>query len=410
MPIRQVIFDKDVHRVPVKVYTNDLDDQARSQLEQLGKLPFIHHHVAAMPDCHGGMGSTIGSVIPTKGAIIPAAVGVDLGCGMMAVRLSIKASDLPDNLQALRSEIEANVPHGRTDNGGPNDKGAWNSTPERVMKYWAQYGIESVLPDVISRHPKMMKGQVNTHRHLGTLGTGNHFIEVCLDENQDVWVMLHSGSRGIGNRIGSYFIGLAKEEMERFFINLPDKDLSYFVEGTEFFNDYTRTVLWAQDFALANRKAMMEACLLAIDKILGRHVDTTEEAINCHHNYVEREQHFKANVWLTRKGAIRARSGDLGIIPGSMGAKSYIVEGLGNPESFNSCSHGAGRAMSRMEARRRFTEADLARETNGIECRKDVDVIDEIPSAYKDIDVVMENQSDLVRVVHTLKQVLNVKG
>lgn len=410
MPIRKVIYDKEFSRVRVKVYTDDIDEMAENQLVTMGQLPFIHHHIAAMPDCHGGMGSTIGSVIPTKGAIIPAAVGVDLGCGMMAVQLDINASDLPDNLHAMRCEIEANVPHGRTDNGGANDRGAWGETPAKVLEYWSHYGVESVLADVIDRHPGMMKGHVNTHRHLGTLGTGNHFIEVCLDESQNVWVMLHSGSRGIGNRIGSYFIRLAKKEMERWFIQLPDKDLSYFVEGTEHFNDYIRAVLWAQDFALMNRELMMEECLNSIDKILGRHVDVVQEAINCHHNYVEMEHHYKSNVWLTRKGAIRARKGDLGIIPGSMGAKSYIVEGLGNPESFHSCSHGAGRAMSRREARRRFSESDLAEQTAGIECRKDIDVVDEIPSAYKDIDVVMANQSDLVTVKHTLKQVLNVKG
>lgn len=406
MPIRQVIQG----RKPIKVYTNDLDEMARAQLKNLTELPFIHSHVAAMPDCHGGMGSTIGSVIPTKGAIIPAAVGVDLGCGMMAVKLDITASDLPDNLHALRSEIEASVPHGRTDNGGPNDRGAWRDTPGSILDHWATHGVEAVLSDVIERHPGIMKGHVNTHRHLGTLGTGNHFIEICLDESDCVWVMLHSGSRGIGNRIGSYFIRLAKKEMEKYFIQLPDKDLSYFVEGTKYFDDYTRTVQWAQDFALTNRKLMMEACLKAVDKILGRSIDTADVAINCHHNYVERETHFNANVWLTRKGAIRARKGDLGIIPGSMGTKSYIVEGLGNPDSFHSCSHGAGRAMSRREARRRFNVSDLAEQTLGIECRKDVDVLDEIPSAYKDIDVVMENQTDLVTIKHTLKQVLNVKG
>jgi len=406
MPVRQVIVGKK----PVKVYTNDLDEMARAQLETLTELPFVHHHIAVMPDCHGGIGSTIGSVIPTRGAIIPAAVGVDLGCGMMAVQLDLKAKDLPDNLHSLRAEIEQVVPHGRTNNGGLNDKGAWGNTPKHILDYWSTYGIEAVLPDVIYCHPKMMSGHVNTHRHLGTLGTGNHFIEICLDENQNVWVMLHSGSRGVGNRIGSYFIKLAKREMERFFINLPHKDLAYLVEGTEFFDDYTKTVQWAQDFALTNRKLMMAACLRSINKILKRQIDTVQEAINCHHNYVEKEHHFKANVWLTRKGAIRARKGDLGIIPGSMGVKSYIVEGLGNPESFNSCSHGAGRAMSRTEARKRFNVDDLAEQTKGVECRKDLDVIDEIPSAYKDLDVVMANQNDLVRIKHTLKQILNVKG
>lgn len=410
MTIKKVIYEKGYSKVPVKIYTNDIDEMAQAQLRTLSSIPFVHHHVAAMPDCHGGMGSTIGSVIPTKGAIIPASVGVDLGCGMIAVKLDLTASDLPENLHALRSEIESRVPHGRTDNGGKNDKGAWADTPGAVLNHWKQTGIEVRIPEVIEKHPGLMKGHVNTHRQLGTLGTGNHFIEICLDENQDVWIMLHSGSRGIGNRIGSYFIRLAKKEMERWFISLPEKDLSYFVEGTEHFDDYVKAVGWAQDFASANREIMLTATIGSMARVMKREIRTTEKAINCHHNYVQKERHYGANVWLTRKGAIRARQGDLGIIPGSMGAKSYIVRGLGNRESFHSCSHGAGRAMSRKEANRRFTAEDLAKQTEGVECRKDIDVVDEIPSAYKDIDVVMENQTDLVEVVHTLKQVLNVKG
>jgi tRNA-splicing ligase RtcB len=397
-------------RVPVKVYTDDLDDMAREQLISMTSLPFVHHHIAAMPDAHGGMGATIGSVIPTKGAIIPAAVGVDLGCGMMAVKLDITASDLPDSLSHMRSSIEASVPHGRTDHGGKNDIGAWTQTPDAVLDNWSKTDIEKILPDILDRHPKLMKGHVNTHRHLGTLGTGNHFIEVCLDESQNVWVMLHSGSRGIGNRVGSYFIQLAKKEMERWYINLPNKDLAYLVEGSEHFDDYVRAVQWAQDFAMANREIMMQNTLSAISSSLGQHFNVVDSAINCHHNYVAKENHYKANVWVTRKGAIRARKGDLGIIPGSMGAKSFIVRGLGNPEGLHSCSHGAGRAMSRNQAKRMFDTDDLAKQTQGIECRKDADVIDEIPSAYKDIDTVMDNQKDLVDVVHTLRQVVNVKG
>lgn len=408
MPIMKVLSSG---RVPVKIYTDDIEDAALAQLERLSHLGFIHSHVAAMPDAHHGMGSTIGSVIPTKGAIIPAAVGVDLGCGMMACRLDIKASDLPDNLRGIRSAIEAVIPVGRTDNGGQNDRGAWGCIePVRIAKWWAENGISAKIPDVLDRHSGVMKGNVNTVRHLGTLGTGNHFIEVCLDENQDVWVMLHSGSRGIGNRIGSYFIELAKKDMEKWLINLPDMDLSYLPEGTEHFNDYIAAVGWAQDFATANRQFMMDAALEAIALELGRDLTTTADAINCHHNYVERENHFGSNVWVTRKGAIRARVGDMGIIPGSMGAKSFIVRGLGNPDSFCSCSHGAGRKMGRREAKRRFTAEDLAMQTAGVECRKDGDVIDEIPGAYKDIDVVMANQSDLVEIIHTLKQVVCVKG
>lgn len=396
--------------MPVKIWTDDIEESALNQLRNISRLPFIHKHVAAMPDVYWGMGATIGSVIPSTGAIVPAAVGVDLGCGMMACRLNITANDLPDNLYALRSEIEASIPHGRTDNGGKNDRGAWGETPDDIRMWWKDYGIDR-LQEVLTKHPGLMDRNVNGERHLGTLGTGNHFIEVCLDENNAVWLMLHSGSRGIGNRIGSYFIELAKEDMRKWFINLPDKDLAYFPDYTEHFKDYVAAVGWAQDFASANRKFMMLRTLNAVRKVLGRHdIVETEIAINCHHNYVTKEHHFGANVWITRKGAIRARKGDLGIIPGSMGTGSFIVKGKGNPDSFCSCSHGAGRKMGRGEAKRRFTVEDLAKQTAGVECRKDADVVDEIPEAYKSINDVMANQSDLVDVVHTLKQVVNVKG
>lgn len=405
MPIKTVVNE----RVPVKIWTEDIEESALAQLKNLAQMPFIHKHVAAMPDVHHGMGATIGSVIATRGAIIPAAVGVDLGCGMMAVRTNLTANDLPDNLHGVRSAIESAVPHGRTDNGGRNDKGAWGTeVPALVGKWWVGNEMGAKLGDVSERHRDILKA--NTFNHLGTLGTGNHFIEVCLDESNDVWVMLHSGSRGIGNRIGSYFIELAKKEMERWFIHLPDVDLAYLPEGSEYFNDYIKAVGWAQDFAQANRLIMMELTLDAIAAVLQRPLFGSEIAINCHHNYVERENHFGANVLVTRKGAIRAREGDLGIIPGSMGTGSFIVRGKGNPESFNSCSHGAGRRMGRREAKRRFTVDDLAQQTAGIECRKDADVIDEIPAAYKPINEVMENQSDLVEIVHRLRQVVNVKG
>lgn len=404
MPIKTVVNE----RVPVKIWTDDIEESALAQLKNLAQMPFIHKHVAAMPDVHHGMGATIGSVIATRGAIIPAAVGVDLGCGMMAARLNLTASDLPDNLHGIRSAIEAAVPHGRSDNGGRNDKGAWQEVPMNAGLWWDEY--KHGLTAVAERHPGILKGHVNTVAHLGTLGTGNHFIEVCIDEEQNVWVMLHSGSRGIGNRIGSYFIELAKKEMERWFIHLPDSDLAYFPEGSDYFDDYVAAVGWAQDFARANREIMMVLTLQAIESQLRRPVLAVETAINCHHNYVERENHFGANVLVTRKGAIRARKTDLGIIPGSMGTGSFIVRGKGNEESFCSCSHGAGRRMGRREAKRRFTVEDLAQQTAGIECRKDADVIDEIPSAYKPINEVMANQSDLVEIVHTLRQVVNVKG
>ncbi|MAW60951.1 MAG: RNA-splicing ligase RtcB [Planctomycetes bacterium] len=407
MPVRQTI---EGGLVPVKVYTTDIEDQAMEQLRKLSLMPFIHSHVAAMPDAHLGRGSTIGSVIPTSGAIIPAAVGVDLGCGMAAVRLDMSSHDLPENLRSIRRAIEKAVPHGRTAHGGRNDRGSWGQTPKEVLKHWRKIDIETQLGHVLARHKKLIGPKTNTHRHLGTLGTGNHFIELCLDEEDRVWVMLHSGSRGVGNRIGSYFIACAKHEMDRRGIRVPDEDLSYLPEDSELYDDYVDALNWAQDYAAWNRRVMLEATLSAIQKVLKRKAFVTEKAIQCHHNYVAKETHFGQEVLVTRKGAIRAGAGELGIIPGSMGAQSYIVRGKGNPDSFCSCSHGAGRAMSRNAARRRFTTADLETQTEGIECRKDDGVLDEIPGAYKDIDTVMANQADLVEVVHTLRQIVNVKG
>lgn len=393
--------------LPIKAWVKGvpLEDAARQQLVNVASLPFIHKHIAAMPDVHWGMGTTIGSVIPTKGAIIPAAVGVDIGCGMMAVQTTLRADQLPDSLTATRSDIEAAVPHGRTDNGGKNDRGAWGEIPSGPGNRWS--GLSDRYAAITDKHPKALAP--NNARHMGTLGTGNHFIEVCLDEGDQVWVMLHSGSRGCGNRIGTYFIQAAKKEMERWFINLPDKNLAYLVEGSELFDDYIEAVEWAQDYAYENRKEMMSATLAGLRNTLPDFA-VTDMAVNCHHNYVTKENHFGANVWLTRKGAVRAREGDLGIIPGSMGVRSYIVRGKGNPVSFCSCSHGAGRAMSRGQAKKEFSLEDHAKATEGVECRKDADVIDETPGAYKDIDAVMAAQADLVEVVHTLKQVICVKG
>jgi tRNA-splicing ligase RtcB len=360
--------------------------------------------VAAMPDVHWGIGATIGSVIPTKAAIIPAAVGVDIGCGMMAVETSLNARDLPDNLKNIREAIEKAVPHGRTNHGGPGDRSAWNDIPLRNQDSWDS--LKPRYDAVIAKHPKLDRG--NHANHLRTLGTGNHFVEVCVDEADRVWFMLHSGSRGVGNRMGSYFIELARKDMRRFFINLPDEDLAYFPEHTEHFDDYFEAVEWAQDYARANRDLMMEQIVKAV-RNSGEvpPFNANVMAINCHHNYVARESHFGENVLVTRKGAVRAREGDLGIIPGSMGARSYIVRGKGNPESFNSCSHGAGRAMSRNEAKMKFMVADHIRMTEGIECRKDAEVIDETPGAYKPIEAVMEAQSDLVEILHTLHQTLH---
>jgi tRNA-splicing ligase RtcB len=360
-----------------------------------------------MPDVHWGIGATVGSVIPTKGAIIPAAVGVDIGCGMMAVQTDLNARDLPDNLKGIRTAIEKAVPHGRTNHGGHGDVGAWREIPGRNMEVWGT--LKPRYDAILAKHTKLDRG--NHSNHLGTLGTGNHFIEVCLDEAETVWFMLHSGSRGVGNRMGSYFIELARKDMEKFFISLPDKDLAYFSEGTEHFDDYVEAVEWAQDFARRNRDLMMEQIVGAMRGSGEVRPFTAEvKAINCHHNYVARERHYGQNILVTRKGAVRAQEGDMGIIPGSMGARSYIVRGKGNMESFMSCSHGAGRAMSRTEAKRRFTLEDHKRMTAGVECRKDADVIDETPAAYKPIEAVMAAQSDLVEIVHTLRQVVCVKG
>jgi len=397
-------------KVGIKAWVHgvQLEDQARAQLVNLTTLPFVYKHVAAMPDVHWGMGATIGSVIATKGAIVPAAVGVDIGCGMMAVQTSLTSHDLPENLHAIRTAIEAAVPHGRTGKGGPDDQGAWQEIPASVLDSWML--LDAAYQDIIEKHPKLNRG--NLFNHLGTLGTGNHFIEVCLDEADHVWIMLHSGSRGVGNRIGMYFIEKAKEDMRRWFINLPDADLAYVPQGSELFDDYWFALDWAQRFAKRNREIMMMNTLAALASSLGsgNNMTVISEAINCHHNYVSWENHFGQNVMVTRKGAVRAREGDMGIIPGSMGAKSFIVRGKGNPESFNSCSHGAGRAMSRGEAKRTFTLEDHAKATEGVECRKDADVIDETPAAYKSIDAVMAAQSDLVEIAHTLHQVVCVKG
>jgi len=405
MPVKKYIEGKHTH---VKVYTNDLEITAYEQLKTLANMPLIHHHIAAMPDVHCDLGATIGSVIPTKGAIIPAAVGVDIGCGMRAYRLNIHKHNLPNNLTKLRYSIQDSVPHGRSDNGGLHDKGAWDAIPDTVMQWWNENGLWTKMPDIMTRHPGILKGNVNTYRHLGTLGTGNHFIEICIDEVDRVWIVIHSGSRGIGNRLGQYFIQLAKKEMLRYFIDLPDKNLAYLVANTQYFNDYLLAVQWAQDYALQNRKIMMGNTLSTIKKTIQDCCVT--QKIECHHNFIALENHFGSNVWVTRKGAVRARKGDMVVIPGSMGAKSYIARGLGNKDSLQSCAHGAGRTMSRTAARKAFTVKDLEEQTMGIECRKDIDVLDEIPSSYKDIDTVMENQNDLVEIVHTLRQVINIKG
>jgi tRNA-splicing ligase RtcB (3'-phosphate/5'-hydroxy nucleic acid ligase) len=402
----------DVMDVPggrhVKMWTKGVpvDDKARVQLSKAATMPFLFKHVAAMPDVHVGIGATVGSVIPTKGAVIPAAVGVDIGCGMMAARTSLHANDLPDNLDGVRDAIEKAVPHGRTSGRGGRDKGAWGDPPIEVVDAWGN--LSARFKRIVEKHPKLER--VNHVVHLGTLGTGNHFIELCLDTEGRVWVMLHSGSRGVGNAIGTYFIALAKEDMRKWFINLPDEDLAYFPEGTDHFAEYVEAVEWAQDFAATNRRMMMANVIRALRGVIAKPFDAELEAINCHHNYVTRENHFGENVLVTRKGAVRAAKGVMGIIPGSMGAKSFIVRGLGNAESFHSCSHGAGRVMSRTEAKKAVTLAEHIADTEGVSCRKDESVIDETPKAYKPIEAVMAAQADLVEIVHTLKQVVCVKG
>lgn len=401
--------------VPIKAWIEGVpvEDEAKKQLQNVAKLPIVWPHLAVMPDVHWGIGATVGSVVPTEKAIIPAAVGVDLGCGMAAMLTVLTAKDLPDSLAAMRTAIERTIPHGRTNNGGAGDRGAWHNLPPAIAKTWSL--LDTEYKEICERHPKATAH--NTVNHLGTLGSGNHFVEVCLDTEDRVWVMLHSGSRGVGNRIGTYFIELARNDMLAAHGSLPgDQDLAYLDEGTEHFADYVQAVSWAQHYARHNRAIMMEHALEAVRDVVRPGAplwsirDQQTSVVQCHHNYVQRESHFGRDLWVTRKGAVSAREGELGIIPGSMGAKSFIVRGLGNAESLHSCSHGAGRKMSRNAAKKAFTVADHAAATAGIECRKDEGVIDETPMAYKSIDAVMEAQKDLVTVVATLKQILCVKG
>lgn len=394
---------------PIYHWTNGVpfEDHAKAQLRNIAKLPFIHRHVAVMPDVHAGIGATVGSVIATKNAIIPAAVGCDLGCGMIACMTDLTANDLPSSLSSLRLEIESNVPHGRSDNGGTHDVGSWRGkSPILVESAWLglEAGYKRIMED------KVRAGKISPMNQLGTLGTGNHFIEVCLDEDDRVWIMLHSGSRGIGNAIGSHYIELAKQDMKKWFVNLPDMNLAYLPEGTDHFHKYVMAVEWAQEYARVNREVMFSLVVKAMEKNLRRKIDASVLAVSCHHNYISRENHFGENVIVTRKGAVSARLGQLGIIPGSMGARSYIVRGKGCADSFTSCSHGAGRKMSRTEAEKTFTLQDHIAATSGVECRKDKGVIDETPMAYKDIDAVMDAQKELVDIVHTLRQIVCIKG
>lgn len=405
----------EVGGVPIRMWLpegHDVEQEALLQLGRISRLPVVDR-VAVMPDVHLGKGATVGSVIATHQAVIPAAVGVDIGCGMMAARLSCRAEQLPDSLTEVRHAIEESVPHGRTNDGQAGDRGAWGEVPRPVGKIWST-SLSEGYDKLTKKHQKV------THpyalNHLGTLGTGNHFIEMCVDESSGVWLMLHSGSRGAGNRVGSFFIARAKEFCEKKGINLEDRDLAYLVEGEDWFDDYVEAVGWAQEYARLNREIILMRVLRALHKLREGNAfpefQILDTVISCHHNYLEKETHFGKNLLVTRKGAVRAKAGDLGIIPGSMGAKSFIVRGLGNPDTLHSCSHGAGRVMSRTAAKKAFTIDDLAQQTEGVECRKDEGVVDEIPGAYKDIDKVIDVQVEngVVEVLHTLKQVLCVKG
>ena len=417
MPISKIdARDYDVYKgsqVPIKSWTRGvlIQSKAIDQLKNLAALPFIHKWIAAMPDIHPGLGSVVGSVIPTIGAIIPAAVGLDIGCGMFAVRTGLVLGDLPKSLKQWRLAIEKAVPHGFGKESS-HIRGAWSHSgiPKATSRLWANK-LEARHDAILAKH-KSIAGKT-LYEQLGTLGSGNHFIEICIDQEERVWLMLHSGSRGVGNRIGRYFTGLARDEMDKHFIHLPDKDLAYFVEDSTLFDDYIEAMMWAQDFAQHNRDLMVAQVFDALKQMPGvpqKKLMDHEVSVNCHHNFTTQESHFGKNPWITRKGAICARKGVLGIIPGSMGSESFIVEGKGNPDSFHSCAHGAGRLMSRSQAKKLFTLDDLIEDTEGVECRKVESLIDETEKCYKPVKDVMAAQKSLVDTKFTLKGVLCVKG
>ena len=394
----------------VRMWTQGVpvEEAAVQQIRNIASLPILGGHVAIMPDVHVGKGATVGAVIPTRGAIIPAAVGVDIGCGMVALRTTLKASDLPDSLATLRAQIEGDIPVGFNAHRQPLRPQGGGATGDLLQRR-----IESLAGRYASLRIMLRVGKYDSERvwrQLGTLGGGNHFIELSLDEEQTVWVMLHSGSRNVGNTIGEVAIATARRIAEREQRQLPDRDLAWLSAGTAEFDEYVEGLNWAQDYAALNRDLMLELVVRALQQFFRCDVVVRDVAVNCHHNYASLEEHFGEALWVTRKGAVSARSGQLGIIPGSMGTRSFIVRGKGNPAAYHSCSHGAGRKMSRSEAKRRFTRADLAQQTAGVECRKDAGVVDELPAAYKDVDAVLLAQRDLVDVVHSLKQVLCVKG
>ena len=380
-----------------------IEPAAMQQIVKLASMPFIYKHVAVMPDCHVGMGATVGSCIPTDGAIIPAAVGVDIGCGMVAVRTPLSRSELPENLSGIREGIERRIPL----SAGKYDRRLSSTAEPRVA------ALEEKGGDRLRVYRKLSR-RVDWRRQLGSLGSGNHFIEITVDESGSVWAFLHSGSRGIGNRIATHHIGTAQKLMKQQSIRLPDRDLAYLSEGTEEFDDYIHDLRWAQDFALFNREEMMDRVMTELSYTVygeGGHEGELElERIQCHHNFTQKERHYGKDVWVSRKGAIQAKEGQMGLIPGSMGTASYVVRGLGSAEAFETAPHGAGRRFSRGEARRRFTMDDFDRDMQGIEVRRSKEFIDELPGAYKDIDTVMEQSKDLVEIVHTFRQIVNVKG
>jgi tRNA-splicing ligase RtcB len=392
----------------VKAWTGGVpvEGDAVTQIRNISMLPVLAGHIAIMPDVHLGKGATVGSVIPTKAAIIPAAVGVDIGCGMVAVQLNLTAADLPDSLSAVRAQIERDVPVGFS----MHDEPVAHRSTVNAHLIAEMRDLGERFEGLVIRARMGKLDDVRVWRQLGTLGGGNHFIELCVDESQGVWIMLHSGSRNIGNMIGQCAIAMARETAMQLDRALPDRDLAWLDEGTTEFDEYVSGLRWAQDYAAVNREVMLSLVLSAVAKALRREIVPMAGAVNCHHNYASLEEHFGQQVWITRKGAVSARTGELGIIPGSMGARSFIVRGKGNADAYCSCSHGAGRKMSRNAAKRQFSLEDLRMQTAGVECRKDSGVIDEIPGAYKDIDAVMAAQADLVEVVHTLKQVMCVKG
>lgn len=397
-------------KVPIKAWVNGvpLEYQARQQLINVASMPFIYKWIAAMPDTHFGLGATIGSVIPTVDAVMPSAVGVDIGCGLAAVRTDLNRNDLgrPQNIAAIRKAVEKAVPHGRTSGGGKGDRGAWGNPPEEVQETWEDF--EGELEDLVTKAPKSRKAAQRAQNQLGTLGGGNHFIEVSVDEQNKVWIVIHSGSRGIGNSLAQQYIRKAQEMMKQWHVSLPDRDLAYFPDGTPEFYDYLQMVNWAQRYAQENRKLMIDSAVEGMAKVVGD-FDLTW-AVDCHHNYIQGERHYGQNVLVTRKGAISAKEGQLGIIPGSMGSPSFVVRGKGNRESFHSAAHGAGRRMSRRQAKETFSIEDHEKATEGVECRKDQSVLDETPGAYKDIRAVMKAQEDLIEPIHELKQAICIKG